>query len=126
MGAPKGNKFALGNKGGRPPLYDNVGDFDIIIENYFDSTKTPTLAGLAFALGMSRQALYKYENKDEFVNSIKRAKQRIEAIYEERLIYEPNQTGVIFALKNYGWSDKRELEHSGVINLTFDKEDADL
>ncbi len=40
---------------------------------------------------------------------------RVEAIYEERLIYEQNQTGVIFSLKNMGWKDKTETQHSGEI-----------
>ena len=36
---------------------------------------------------------------------------RVEAIYEERLIYEQNQTGVIFSLKNMGWKDSKSLDH---------------
>lgn len=37
MPAPKGNKFALGNNGGRPPKYDNKEDIDKAIKYYFDS-----------------------------------------------------------------------------------------
>ena len=36
MPAPKGNKFALGNQGGRPPKYSTQEQLDKKIEEYFD------------------------------------------------------------------------------------------
>jgi len=39
-------------------------------------------------------------------------KQRIENYAENRL-FGNNPTGAIFALKNYGWKDKREVEQTG-------------
>ena len=42
--------------------------------------------------------------------AIKNARTRIEQHYEE-LVQEGN-SGAIFALKNFGWSDKQETEHT--------------
>lgn len=73
----------------------------------------PTVCGLAYVLGMSRQALINYEDKDKFVDTVKRAKQRIEMSLEQRLAGH-NVTGSIFNLKNnFGWKDKTEQELSG-------------
>lgn len=37
MGAPKGNKYALGNKGGAPPKYKTPEEMEEVIEEYFNS-----------------------------------------------------------------------------------------
>lgn len=36
MAAPKGNLYALGNNGGRPPIYDNAQDLEKLIFKYFE------------------------------------------------------------------------------------------
>ena len=78
----------------------------------------PTISGLAYTLGFSTEALRNYEQKDEFLVTIKRAKQRVEMSLEQRLA-SPAVTGSIFSLKNnFGWKDKAEIEHSGNIGLT--------
>lgn len=92
--------------GGRPPLWTEPSELEKLVNDYFQSTKRPTLSGLALHLGIERKTLYNYEEKDEFLHIIKKARERVEAIYEERTIYEPNPTGVIFALKNMGWTDR--------------------
>ena len=79
-----------------------------LVSQYFNSTERPTLSGLALYLNIDRQTLYNYKERDEFFDIIKKATARVESIYEERAIYENNPTGVIFALKNMGWSDKVE------------------
>ncbi len=59
----------------------------------------------------SRQSLINYEGySEEFFDAIKRAKLRVEVYCEERLV-ENNPSGAIFALKNFGWSDKQEFDH---------------
>jgi hypothetical protein len=98
--------------GGRPPLFETPEQLLELVESYFSSDDKPTLSGLSFNLGMSRQSLYNYAEKDEFFDIIKKARQRIESVYEKRLIYESNPTGVIFALKNMGWFDKQEIDHT--------------
>ncbi|MFX1570635.1 MAG: terminase small subunit, partial [Promethearchaeota archaeon] len=37
MGAPKGNKYALGNKGGAPLTYETPEEMEKIIDGYFES-----------------------------------------------------------------------------------------
>ena len=109
--------------GGRPPLYTDPAEMQMIIDDYFGS-KTwtddngtthcrPTMAGLARALGMCRQTLLNYAEKDEFLDTIKEARLVVEEALEDRL-YDPSPTGVIFNLKNnFDWKDKTEQELTG-------------
>lgn len=74
----------------------------------------PTMSGLAYSLGMCRKTLLNYSNKDEFLHTIKDARNRIAAALEQRL-YFSNPTGVIFNLKNnFDWKDKQEVETKDV------------
>ena len=93
--------------GGRPRKYQSVEQLQAAIDSYFESTEKVTITGLALHMGFnSRQALSNYEGySEEFHDAIKRAKSRVEMYYEEHLV-ESNAAGAIFALKNYGWSDK--------------------
>lgn len=108
---------------GQPPFFDNADDLQKEVDAYFDNLKDlsqpATITSLAFYLGFaSRQSLYDYEKNDEFSYTIKRARLRIEIEYETKL-HSKNPTGAIFALKNFGWTDRQEIEQSGSINLTF-------
>lgn len=98
--------------GGRPVIWDNPETLQSLVDDYFESTEKPTLAGLALHLGVERKTLYNYEKRDEFLHIIKNARQRVESIYEERAIYNQFPTGVIFALKNMGWSDSQKVDHT--------------
>ena len=105
--------------GGRPPKYTNAEVMQKKIDNYFNecnlNKKPYTITGLGLALDMSRQDLLNYSKKDEFFDTIKRAKMRIENYLEEKLLSEGFSTGVIFNLKkNYGWKDKQENVNVGV------------
>lgn len=76
-----------------------------------------TITGLAYHLGFeSRQSFYAYEDRPEFSYTIKRARLFIENDYEKQLQIG-NTTGAIFALKNFGWRDKIETEHSGGVEF---------
>lgn len=97
------------NLGGRPPKYNNPKKLEKIINNYFLEEDKPTLTGLAIYLGMSRETLNQYKNKDMFSDIIKKAREKVMAIYEEKMIYANNPTGVIFALKNMGWKDRQDV-----------------
>jgi len=79
-----------------------------------EANETPlTITGLALALGMtSRRQLIEYSEREEFHNTIKDAKLRCEQFAEARL-FGNSPTGAIFALKNYGWSDRNETVLSG-------------
>lgn len=76
--------------------------------------KTPqvpyTITGLALALGTTRDLLLDYEDKEEFSDTIKRAKSKIHD-FTERMLFGNNATGPIFNLKNnWGWKDKTEQD----------------
>lgn len=114
------------NKVGRPLKY-TLSKIQDSIAAYFDycgidecgyplgkDHKPPTITGLCCYLHTTRDLLIDYEGKPQFSDTIKRAKQRIEAYNECLLVSKAGQVaGVIFNLKNnYGWKDKAELEAS--------------
>lgn len=102
------------NKGGRPPLWTDPQQLQELIDKYFQHEEKPTFAGLAYYIGIDRGTLYNYENKDEFFNTIKKARDRMLEKYEELLIYTgKNTAGIIFALKNTGWTDKTDITTGG-------------
>lgn len=69
-----------------------------------------TMSGLARRIGLSRQGLIDYENRDEFLDAIKEARERVHEDVETRLM-EKAPTGAIFNLKNnFGWRDKNETD----------------
>ena len=54
------------NVGGRPPIWTDPKDLQKLVDEYFDNNKRVTLAGLAVHLGIDRQTLYNYAEKDGF------------------------------------------------------------
>jgi len=95
---------------GRPLIFETPDDLKIKVDEYFENETKWTLAGLAYHLGIDRHTLYNYKEREDFFHIIKAATDRVAARYEERLVYENSPTGVIFALKNMGWSDKSEMD----------------
>ncbi len=98
--------------GGRPMIWKTPEELQEMVDKYFKSTDRWTLSGLAVFLGIDRQTLYNYKERDQFFDIIKNARNKVESIYEERAIYENNPTGVIFALKNMGWTDRMANDHT--------------
>ena len=124
------------NKGGRPPKYTSCKQIEELIDKYFEDCKgkpfydaegkpvfdkyglpvfidvhPPTITGLALALGFnSRQSLLNYQDKSEFMDTITRAKSRIEMYNEERLYDKDGVNGAKFNLKNNfkGWAENPE------------------
>ena len=102
----------------RPKLYDSVEKLQKDIDDYFkmcDKKEKPyTMSGLALALDMSRQSLINYSKDEEFFDTIKKAKQRVETQLEENALFnKANPTFTIFNLKNnFNWKDKQEHEIS--------------
>lgn len=124
---------------GQPALFKTVEELETKIQEYFDEIqgefhfdadtanegldikvwdKHPepaTITGLCLFLGFeSRQSFHDYGKRTEYSYTIKRARLRIENEYEKTMLHSKNPTGQIFALKNLGWSDKQEIEHSNV------------
>lgn len=121
---------------GRPPKYKTADEMQAKIDEYFDScagtvltdaegapilnkngqpivinVKPPTITGLALAIGFtSRQALLNYQGKKGFIDTITRAKSRVEKYAEERLYDKEGCNGAKFSLANNfnGWSDKKD------------------
>lgn len=101
------------NKGGRPPAYSTPEEMEEAIADYFENCDKneilPSMTHLAVALGMHRSKLYEYEKADEFRDTIKTARERVEYRWIQQLATK-QATGAIFMLKNFGWSDKQEHE----------------
>lgn len=126
------------NKVGRPPMYKTAEEIQEKIDAYFEECKgrvltdddgrvvrdkyympiivdarPPTITGLALALGFtSRQALLNYQAREEFVDTIMRAKAKVECYAEERLFDKDGANGAKFSLANNfeGWKEKKEIE----------------
>lgn len=123
--------------GGRPPMYTSAEEMQKVIDKYFedcdgvalfdddglpvrdkngkiirDGRRPYTITGLALALGFtSRQALLNYQDKEEFVDTVTRAKARVEQYAEERLFDKHGSNGAKFSLANNfkGWSERQDL-----------------
>ena len=119
------------NKVGQPLKFESPEELQERIEEYFIWAKKNkrhiTITDLAYYLGTNRTTLLNYENSMEndwlksvdddvkvrYVNTIKRAKPRIEAEYEQGLFNKNSVVGTIFTLKNnYNWVDKQEIEQT--------------
>ena len=96
---------------GRPLKWQSVDEIIPLIEKYFKDTPREewTITGIALALDTSRNTLMEYEGKDEFSNTIKKAKEMVENSYELDL-KKYGRSGTIFALKNFDWKDRTESD----------------
>jgi hypothetical protein len=137
MAAPKGNQYALGASGGRPPMYKTAEQMQVAVDKYFEDCegyvykdkdgnpvldkwgslvivgqKPFTVTGLALALGFnSRQSLLNYQDTEEFMDTVIRAKSRCEAYTESRLYDKDGANGAKFSLSNNfkQWAEKQEI-----------------
>lgn len=112
-------------KAGRPKKYTEVELMKQKIDLYFkkcDNKNEPyTVTGLCLALDITRETLNQYLKDEQFSDTIKKAKLKVENYLEKHLIIDSSTTGIIFNLKNnFGWTDKQELKHSGNINNPFE------
>lgn len=124
----------MGNPVGRPPKFKSAEEIQKLIDEYFESCKgepimidgepfldkngfpvlindrPPTVTGLALALGFhSRQSLLNYQAKREFVDTITRAKMRVEEYCETRLFDRDGQRGAEFNLRyNFRWAQEEK------------------
>ena len=121
---------------GRPPKYKTPEEMQVAIDAYFDDCpdKTqcivggevgvievpcPTITGLALYLGFcDRCSMYDYQNNPEFSHTIKEARSRMELEYEKDLRYGKNTSGSIFALKNFGWTDRQQVDMKAEVKQT--------
>lgn len=104
--------------GGRPPKWKTVEELQEKVDEYFKVTppNEVTITGLALHLDTTRETLCDYGKKDMFSDAIKNAKYRVALEYEKDL-RRKGRSGDIFALKNFGWTDKQD--HNVEANLTI-------
>jgi hypothetical protein len=101
---------------GRPPKWASPAELQADIDAYFATVDgLPTVSGLCLALDCCRETLWDYSRKPEFSDAIKKARTRLELAWEKRL-GENSCTGAIFWLKNQGWKDTQDLNHTGQID----------
>lgn len=142
-----------GNKVGRPPTYRTKKEIQAKIDEYFkecegkplldkegnpmlDKNGVPimygvkplTITGLALALGFSsRQSLLNYQAKEEFAETIRRAKTIVERYAEEKLFDKAGASGAKFSLTNNfeGWREKQQIEAdvNSEINISIEMSD---
>ena len=110
---------------GRPRHFDDPKEMERLIDAYFDNCPDkhimtlecgteiaidrPTITGLALYLGFcDRHSMYAYEENEKFSHTIKKARSRMALHYEKHLLSK-HTSGAIFALKNFGWSDRQEI-----------------
>ena len=114
--------MAKGKNAGQPPRYKTASDLSNAINAYFASLEneivsTPTLAGLAYALGFcDRRSLYDQEKRGGgFSHAIKKARVYIESCHEAGL-YGKSAVGHIFWLKNHaGYVDVQGVNLGGSV-----------
>ena len=113
-------------KNGRKRKYETAEELQVAVDNYFNeleiTKKNPTVTGLAYYLGFaSRKSLHRQnDHGEDHADVVDRARLRVEMMYEEKLLSR-ECVGAIFALKNFGWTDKQEVEHSGTVNIPIIK-----
>lgn len=107
----------------------NNTDGEVVLDKYGDPVivgrKPLTVTGLALALGFnSRQALLNYQGREEFNDTITRAKTRIEQYAEERLYDKDGANGAKFSLANNfeGWKEKQHIDADVTNEVTINVE----
>lgn len=110
----------MANKGGRPLKFQSAEHLQTLIDKYFEecdlNNEPYTITGLACALDTDRVTLVRYQERDEFCNTIKKAKRKVEKQFEERSLQgKYNPTIAIFLMKNnFGYQDKVDLSVESV------------
>lgn len=101
----------------RHPLYENPDELEKKINEYFDlcdeSGEIYSITGIALHCGFcSRQSFYAYKDKEKFSYILKKAQLKIENNYIKMVPNKKYSTGgIIFILKNMGWSDENTTIH---------------
>jgi hypothetical protein len=105
------------NKRGRKVKYTPELNLEIKLklEKYINSTDIPIIAEFCYKNHVRKQRLYEIHKLSD---SIKELIEKKEAQLEKLALNgEIDKTMAIFSLKQLGWTDKTEIEHSGDMNL---------
>lgn len=146
MPVPKYVKDAQKNPVGQPLKFKTPEDLQKKVDEYFahcdnrvkevynkelgdhilvSNPEPYTMSGLGVWLDVDRQTILNYAAKDQYFDTIKKARAKVEADVERRMSDKETFTpGLIFNAKNnFGWVDKAEVDHTskgermGVIEL---------
>ena len=99
---------------GQEPILNNKGT-QVTRTRYYEN---PSILAMCRHIGTTRETIREYEMREGYVDTIKKAKARVEEYLENELYRKEQVTGVIFNLKNnFGWKDKQEIETSGEQNI---------
>jgi hypothetical protein len=122
MPAPKGNNYAEGNKGGRPPKFTPElieqarGYIDSCVDEYVEgklhAANVPSIAGLARWLNVSRETIYAWreENKefsDICLDVLSEQEKRL-ASFGLAGVYNPTITKLM--MSKHGYTEKTETD----------------
>jgi len=126
--APKGNKYALGNKGGRPTKYDRAYCADII--QFFDvepgRNKFPMFETWCYKIGIHRDTMDAWVKKHpEFSDAYKTAKelQKVNLIHGGLSgVYKENFSKFV-AVNCTDLRDKQEVENTVVVRRELTAEE---
>jgi hypothetical protein len=109
---------------GRPPKYTDevIEQIRLKLEEYINLNNIPIVAEFAYQNEIPRQKLYEFEALND---TLKRLIDKKEANLERSMLNGTvkNISGYIFSLKQLGWKDRQEIEHTGGINIVISKED---
>ena len=104
----------------RGPKYKlDIETVEGIIDKFFEITPVEdvTITGLCIHMGIVKDTFYEYAKLDDFKHIINMARLKVEYSYELSL-KRHGRAGDIFALKNFGWTDRQELAHT--LNVPID------
>lgn len=109
-------------KVGRPLKYETPEELETAVDAFFKAReeigKPPTQAGLAIALGFKdRQSLRDYDERKEYSCIIKKAMLYIEDFHECRLTLDKCTGSIVWLNSWAGYSEKREVKHSGALRV---------
>ena len=90
--------------------YQSAKELEDKIEEYFKDREEDdiTITGLCLHLGIHKDTFYEYAKLPQFKDIIDMARLRVENSYEIGLKKHGGSAN-IFALKNFGWSDNKNI-----------------
>jgi hypothetical protein len=110
--SPRNNKKGLVGSAPKYTPEEFKEAFEAYCEHCDATQERPTISGMAFHMGFaSRQSVYDYAKKEGYEYLAKRATLFVEKGYEQQVADGRGDGGIVFILKNMGWSDKQEIDH---------------
>jgi hypothetical protein len=82
-------------------------------QDYFNITPKEewTITGVCLHCNINKDTFYEYCKRDDYKDVFHKARLMVENSYELSL-RKNGRAGDIFALKNFGWSDKQEVDQT--------------